>query len=265
MILKSASFISSAVLHSTIALFFLAPWTGGSALEMGDGDDQLIAEQGISIEGVGFGTGLVTTEAVEETPMEMSAARPEIEEVIAEEPVEEQREDPLEALPEDTQVVTSESETAPALEAEPERPEEVVKQEKTPQEAQVATLEQQARVAVQEERQSGTERRGGDASKSAKNLYKKALWKKIVKRAVGGRTALVGRAVVRIEVSEDGELINSELVESSGHRKLDKLALRNVRRAAPFDSLPTEIAGETFVATVPFNFSVRKNRKKRRR
>lgn len=265
MILKSASVVSSAVLHGTIALIFLAPWTGGNALEMGEGDDQIITEQGISIEGVGFGTSLVTTEAVEETPMEMSAARPEIEEVVAEEPVEEQREEQLEALPDDTEVVTSESETAPSLEAEPERIEEVVKQEEQPQEAQTATLEQQARVAVMEERQSGAEKRGGDATKSAKALYKKALWKRIVKRAVGGRTALVGRAVVRIEVSDTGELINAELVESSGHKKLDKLALSNVRRAAPFDSLPTEIAGEPFVATVPFNFSVRKKGNKRRR
>ncbi len=263
MILKSASFISSAVLHSTIALFFLAPWTGGSALEMGDGEDQFIAEQGISIEGVGFGSGLVTTEAVEETPMEMSAARPEIEEVKAPEPVEDQREEPLEELPEDTEVVTSDSETALALEAEPERKEEVVKREK-PQEAQVATLEQQARVAVMEERQSGAKKLGGDATKSVKTVYKSALWKKIFGRSVGGRNGLEGRVVVRITISNSGELLKSELVESSGHKKLDKLALNNVRRAAPFESLPNEMSDAPFVATVPFNFSVRKRKKRRR-
>ncbi len=259
MVLKSASFLSSAVLHSSVALFFVAPWTGGNALELGDGQDQFVAEQGISIEGVGFGSGLVTTEAVEETPMEMSAARPEVQEVIAPEPVEEQLEDPLEALPEDTEVVTSQSEKAPALEAEPERKEEIVKQEK-PQEAQVATLEQQARVAVKAERQSGAKKRGGDSPKAAKTVYKGALWKKIFGRSVGGRNGLEGRVVVRITISETGELLKSELVKSSGYQKLDKLALNNVRRAAPFDSLPNEMSGEPFVATVPFNFSVRKRK-----
>ena len=261
MALKSASWITSAVLHSSIALFFVAPWSGGNALEAGDGDDQFLAEQGITIEGVGFGTGVVTTEAVEETPMEMSAARPEIEEVKAPEPVEEQTEETLEALPDDTEVVTSDSDEAPPLEAEPERQEEVVEQEK-PQEAQVATLEQQARVAVQEERQSGAKKRGGDARRSAKTVYKGALWKKIFGRSVGGRDGLEGRVVVRITIGESGELLNSELVESSGYKKLDKLALYNVKRAAPFDSLPSDMAGEPFVANVPFNFSVK--RKKRR-
>jgi len=262
MVLKHASWITSAVLHGSVALFFVAPWSGGNALEMGDGEDQFIAEQGISIEGVGFGSGIVTTEAVEETPMEMSAARPEVEEVIAPEPVEEQLEDPLEALPEDTEVVTSDSEAAPALEAEPERKEEIVKQEK-PQEAQVATVEQQSRVAIKEERQSGAKKRGGDSSNTVKTIYKGALWKKIFGRSVGGRNGLEGRVVVRITISETGELLKSELLKSSGHKKLDRLALNNVRRAAPFASLPNEMSGEPFVATVPFNFSVRKRKRRR--
>lgn len=262
MALKSASWVTSAVLHSSIALFLVAPWSGGSALESGDGDDEYIIEQGITIEGVGFGSGLVTTEAVEETPMEMSAARPEIEEVKAEKPVKEVQEDPLEPLPEDTEVVTSESETAPALEAEPERKEEETAEQEKPQEAQTATLEQQARVAIKEEIQSGTEKRGGDANKSAKTRYKRALWKRIYKRSRGGRNGLKGRVVVRITISETGELLNSELLQSSGYKKLDRLALANVRRAAPFDSLPTEMSGEPFVATVPFNFSVRKRKRR---
>lgn len=262
MALKSASWITSAVLHGSVALFFVAPWSGGNALESGDGDDQFIAEQGISIEGVGFGTGIVTTEAVEETPMEMSAARPEIEEVIAAEPEEPPPDEQLEALPEDTELVTSESDEAPPLEAEAERKEEVVEQEK-PQEAQVATIEQQARVAIQQERQSGTQKRGGDARESAKTAYKTALWKRIFGKSVGGRNGLEGRVVVRITIGEGGELIQSELVKSSGHKKLDRLALSNVKRAAPFESLPGPMSGEPFVATVPFNFKVVKRKKRR--
>lgn len=252
--------MTSALLHGSLAVFFIAPWTGGNALESGDGDDQFIAEQGIKIEGVGFGTGVVTTEAVEETPMEMSAARPEIQEVIAPEPEEPPPEENLEALPEDTEVVTSQSDTAPPLEVEEERKEEVVEKER-PQEAQVATLEQQARVAIQEERQSGAERRGGELRESAVSKYKKTLWKRIFGRSVGGRNGLEGRVVVRIKISTNGELLESELVKSSGYDRLDRLALRNVKRAAPFESLPSDMGDEPFVATVPFNFKVVKRQR----
>lgn len=262
MAIKSASWITSAFLHGSLALFFVAPWSGGNALESGDGDDEIVIEDGIAIEGVGFGAGMVTTEAVEEMPMETSAARPEIEEVKAEEPVEEVSEDPLEVLPEDTEVVTSESDAAPALEAEPEQKEEVVEQEK-PQEAQVAALEQQTQVAVQQERQASSEQRGGQARNSAKAAYKKALWKQIYGRSVGGRTGLQGRVMVRITIGDSGELLKSELIESSGYKKLDRLALRNVKRAAPFKSLPQDISGEPFVAMVPFNFKVVKRKKRR--
>lgn len=287
MVLRTAStlilaWVVSAALHGSLGVYFVYPWSEGHALETGDGEDDFVYEQGITIEGVGFGTGLVTTEAVEETPMEMSKAQPEIEEVVAPEAEEKPQEKPLEALPEDTEVVTSESEEAPPLEAQPqekevetvetedppplevEHTEKVVEQER-PQKAQMATLEQEARVAVEEERQAGAEQRGGVASDSARAAYKKSLWKKIYRRARGGRSGLQGRVLVRITISETGELIDSELVESSGYKKLDRLALSNVKRAAPFKSLPQELAGKPFVATVPFNFKVVKRKRRRRR
>lgn len=261
MAIRSASWMTSAVLHGSLAVFFIAPWTGGNALESGDGNDEFVAEQGITIEGVGFGTSLVTTEAVEETPMEMSAAQPEIKEVIAPEVVDEPPPDePLEALPDETEVLTSQSDVAPALEAAPEQKEEVVEKER-PQEAQVATLEQQARVAIEEQRQSGAKRTGGEVRESVKTAYKKALWKRIFRRSVGGSRGLKGRVVVRITIGQDGKLLESELVKSSGIKRLDRLALRNVKRAAPFKSLPDVMSDEPFVATVPFNFTVKKRKK----
>ncbi|MCH9764608.1 MAG: hypothetical protein K0U34_01260, partial [Alphaproteobacteria bacterium] len=186
MALRSASLLTSAALHGSLAVFVIAPWVGGNALEAGTGNDQFLAEDGIAIEGVGFGTSMVTTEAVEETPMEMSAARPEIEEVIALEVEEPPPEEPLEALPEDTKVLTSNSETAPALEAEPERQDEVVEQEK-PQEAQVATLEQNYQEAIKEQQQAGAKQLGGAAKKTAMRAYKGSLHRRIRRRSIAGR------------------------------------------------------------------------------
>lgn len=261
-VIRSASWLVSTLVHGSLAAFFIVPWAGGNALESGDGNDDIVIDQGISIQGVGFGTGMVTTEAVEETPMEMSAARPEIQEVIAPEPEEPKPEDPLEALPEDTVVLQSQSETAPELEAEAEREEEVAEQEK-PQEAQVATLEQQARIAVQEEIQSGAALRGGDATASAKRAYKSALWRHIFKRSVGGRNGLEGRVVVEITIDVGGKLIDTNIVKSSGYKRLDDLAIRNIERAAPFKTLPDAMSYEPFVVKVPFNFRVARNSKRR--
>nr|MCH9764879.1 TonB C-terminal domain-containing protein [Alphaproteobacteria bacterium] len=64
------------------------------------------------------------------------------------------------------------------------------------------------------------------------------------------------RVLVRITIGRNGELLKSELVESSGMKKLDRLAFANLKRAEPLPSLPSELSNEPLVLIVPFNFTL---------
>ena len=256
MAIKSLSWMTSTALHGSLVIFFIAPWAGGNAFEAGDGSDLFLAEQGIAIEGIGFGVGMTTTEAVEETPAEMSQARPELEEIKAPEIVEETPlEDPLEALPEETQVVTSNSETATALEAEPERKEEKTERDK-PQEAQVATLEQQHQVAIKKQLRAGAKQSGGDPT--MRKAYLGKLRKHLEHKKINPRSMITGTVVVRFTVGSDGTVIAREVASSSGSKVLDDAALASIEKASPFPAMPRSLADKPMVVSVPFKFSVRR-------
>jgi TonB family protein len=54
------------------------------------------------------------------------------------------------------------------------------------------------------------------------------------------KSLLEGRVGVRMTILKDGRLERIEIIESSGHRILDKAALESVRRSAPFPPFPKE-------------------------
>lgn len=65
-----------------------------------------------------------------------------------------------------------------------------------------------------------------------------------------------GVAVVDFELDSQGRLRRCELVESSGYKLLDRAAIKAVRRAAPFATLPGQI-GPNLALRVPIRFELK--------
>ncbi len=238
MALRPIAWLSSFALHGAIAAWlFITP--GGAALQEGSGEDQFVVEQGIAVEGIDqWGQDQVTVDAIEAEPLEMSEARPAVEEVKATEEVEE------------TQVIASED--GPEQEDLPEVKPEPVQQ---PVPEQVATIEQTEQIAVEEKRAASATKSGG--STTAHSAYMGQLRNHLERRKLNPRSRKVGTAVVRFTVDAQGQLLTREISRSSGSTVLDEAAIASVERAAPFPAMPQDMAAEPLVVSVPFRFTVR--------
>jgi protein TonB len=238
MALKSLTWLLSILAHAAFAAWlFVVP--GGASLDIGEGDENFVVEQGIAIEGLDqSGMDEMTVQAIEAEPMAASEARPAVEEVKE-----------LKEEIEETKVIGSD--TGPEQEIEEIKPEPVVE----PVPPQVATLEQIEQIAVEEKRAAGVARKGGDTT--AHSLYLGKLRSHLEKRKINPRTRQVGTAVVRFTVDAAGQLLTREIALSSGNKQLDDAALASVERAAPFPAMPGEIDRDPMVVSVPFRFTVR--------
>jgi protein TonB len=235
MTLRALTWCLSAALHAGALLFFMAT-PGGTAFESGSGDDQLVVEQGIAIEGFArLGDDQATVEEVEAPPMPVSEARPEIKEV--------------KDLPDLTEVITSaEGPQQEILAEEPKELEEI-------KEKQVATLEQLEELAVREEESSGAALSGGDTT--ARSAYLGQLRSQLDKKKVNPRSREKGTVVVRFTVDAAGQVLSREVAASSGSKLLDEAAVASIDRASPFPPMPDGVAKNPLVVSVPFKFSVR--------
>ena len=256
MALRIITWLVSLGIHGALVAVMFWPTAGGAALEEGIGDDIMVVEQGIAIQGFAkLGEDVVSVEAVEAPPMQMAAAQP-LEQVEA---VEEQQELPVEDVPEvepvEDTVLTSETgpeqELLEPVEEALEEPEPEVKEQPLP--PQVATVPQETIIAMRES--SGEEKKGGSATEHRKYLGK--LRTHLEHSKVNPRTTLIGTAVVRLTVKADGELVDHKIVKSSGSKVLDDAALASIERASPFPKIPDEVGQDTIAVSVPFKFSVR--------
>lgn len=237
MSLRAVTTFLSLALHAGMASFLMVS-TGGAALEAGTGDDMFVVEQGLAIEGIAkLGDAATTTQAVEAEPVEMSEARPPMEEIKAQEPIEE------------TPVIQSKD--GPEQEVVEEEPKEIVE----PQKQQVATIEQTQQLAVEEQQSSGAKKSGGDTSAIKEHQGK--MFGKIFKNRVASRRSKVGTVIVSFTINRDGELLSRKVETSSGVSELDDAALAALDKAAPFPPWPADIANPPLAYTVPFKFTVR--------
>ncbi|MCU0955559.1 MAG: energy transducer TonB, partial [Hyphomicrobium sp.] len=150
---------------------------------------------------------------------------------------------------EETTVISSEA--GEEQEVEEIQPEPV----KEPTPPQVATLAQEAQIAVEEKRAASVEKSGGDATSHSKYLGK--LRNHLEQKKVNPRTRQVGTAVVRFTVDATGQLLTREIALSSGNKQLDDAAIASVEKAAPFPAMPEDIDRGPLVVSVPFRFTVR--------
>lgn len=241
MMLRVLTILISFAAHGALAAFFMLPamlsTETEAALEAGFGEDTLVVEQGIAIEGFSKGVDEVSVEAVEAPPPVLQPVQP-VEEVKPLEDV--QHVVGSELGPEQDSVVREEP---------PEEVEEVKTQE-------VAAVEMPPDIAVDEKQAAGKKQDGGDVT--ALNLYRGKLFSHLTVKKVNPRSRQSGTAKVRFSFDPaTGQLISHEIVESSGSPILDKAALASVERAAPFPPVPVNLAEGAFEVTVPFKFSVR--------
>jgi protein TonB len=230
--LRILTWLISLGIHAGFALAMLLP-AGGAALQTGAGEDTMVVEQGIAIEGFAkMGEDQVSLEEVEATPVMAAVSQPLPEEV---EPIEEQ------------EVISSKE--GPQQEDLKETEEEVVEQPLPPQ---IAAVQQESVVAMRES--SGQEQKGGDAT--AHSQYVGALRTHLERHKINPRTNLIGTAVVRFKVNAAGELLEREIATSSGKKALDDAALASIEKSAPFPKMPEGLS-ETIELSVPFRFTVR--------
>jgi len=274
MVLRFLTWLISLGVHGAFAFFMLMP-SGGAALEQGAGEDIMVVEQGLVLEGFAkLGEDQVTIEEVQAPPVQMAIAQPLPEEV--KQPVEQEElpvEEPEEVKPvEERQVIASE--TGPDQEDvrppdpeqmdEPEPDEitepvqEVVKERKPeeieqPLPEQVATLQQES-IAAQRE-SSGTQKKGGDTT--AHTAYLGKLRSHLEKNKVNPRTEIIGTTVVHFTVGADGEITSRKIVKSSGSKVLDNAALASIDKSAPFPPIPKNLNRNQLEVSVPFKFTVR--------
>jgi protein TonB len=265
-------------IHAALALAFYDFEPKSAAIDEGAGDDMMVVEQGIALEGLyKAGEAQETIEAVEATPQQESAARQRLEEVKAQErpveeaPPEEKRaeepppeEKPIEPeeplppemkvaeLPDQTEIIDSEEGPAPealrmrtpALVEEKVEIEEV----KEPQPEQLASPEQIEIVAVEEQRATGEAQRRAYFGRMAKHLER---------RKVNPRSKRRGSVVVEMTVDPSGKVLSRTVKESSGVKLLDDAALQSIDKSSPFPPFDGGVSSGPLVVAVPFKFVVR--------
>lgn len=83
------------------------------------------------------------------------------------------------------------------------------------------------------------------------------LWRKKIER-VGNlhypeearQQGVFGKLMLRVAIDRDGQLLDVELRQSSGHKVLDDAAINIVRLAAPFDPLPEAMLATTDILEI---------------
>lgn len=251
MALRLLTYFLSFALHAGFAAAMFLPEHGQKALHAGAGDDLMVVEQGIALEGFAkMGEDQMTLEEVEATPVLAAAPQPLPEEV---KPLEELPVASSESGPEQENVKPPDVDDVPEKEPEEklEEPEkEVIEQPLPPQ---VAAVQQESVVAMRES--SGEELQGGDAT--AHSAYIGTLRTLLERNKINPRTNLIGTAVVRFSVNASGELLDAAIARSSGKKQLDDAALASVEKAAPFPAMPSELHRDKIEVSVPFRFVVR--------
>ncbi len=251
--LRIATFVLSLAFHGLLAYVSLTSdllRDDAMAFEQGTANDAFVIEQGIGIEGFMQEGEAVETVEANETPTQMSEARPQIDEV---KPVEQPQETPPDEQLKDTEII--ESTAGPAAEPLPverEKPKEI-EQQRPPQMATLEQLDEQQVVEAQ--KSAGQKQAGGDTG--VRRAYLGKLSKKLQTTKVNPHSRAAGTVLVRFEVAPSGALLSREVIASSGSQLLDNAALASVDKAAPFPAFPDGMKAEKIVEVVPYRFSVR--------
>ena len=207
------------------------------AFNAGTGDENVLVEQGIAIEGLAkLGDEIATLETAEVALLEQTTPAP-VQEL---KPIDELR-DAITATDSKLEEKIVRTDEPPPV-AEPPKPQQI-QAEVPPQ--QTAKVSQQS---------SGEARAGGNTT--ARTAYLGRLRDVLEKAKINPRTRLAGTVIVKFRVAAGGQLVSREITSSSGSKVLDDAAVAVLERAAPFPPMPADVASsEPMVVTVPVEFN----------
>lgn len=92
----------------------------------------------------------------------------------------------------------------------------------------------------------------GDYKRDAINLFKKNVSYPVK----AFREKLQGEGVIRVTVDKRGTLLGTEIVESTGHRLLDREMTDMVNKTMPLPAMPKELPDEPYTIDIPIKFSL---------
>lgn len=210
------------------------------AFDAGTGNDNIVVEQGIAIEGLAkLGDAIETIETAEVTPVaaETPPPLPEVK------PIDELRD-----------VVTSD---ASKVEDNIVKAEEPPPPETPPPPPEVVQAQEQPQQVAMVSEQSSGEAKSGSINTTARTQYLGKLRDVLEKAKINPRSRLAGTVWVKFKIGPTGELISREITASSGSQVLDAAAVAALDRAAPFPPMPNDVADEPMVVSVPFKFITR--------
>lgn len=92
----------------------------------------------------------------------------------------------------------------------------------------------------------------GDYKRDAINLFKKNVSYPVK----AFREKMQGEGVVRVTVDKRGILLGSEIIESTGHRVLDREMTDMVNKTMPLPAMPKELPDEPYTIDIPIKFSL---------
>jgi len=245
----------SALLHGGALLYLVsAPAGSRGALDVGSGQDMLMVEQGIAIEGLSqIGDLVEAVEAREVQPVEAQAAVQPVEEVKTAEleppPEVVAQEKPPELL-EKSEVITSKAEEVEEQEILREAPPE---REVKPME--VAAVQPVEALAPVEQQVQSKKQEGGDPT--LRMAYLGKLRGQIERRKLNPNSRDQGTVVVRFVIEPDGRVSSRQVAQSSGSKRLDDAALASIERASPFPPFPEGVGTQAIVVNLPFRFFTR--------
>jgi periplasmic protein TonB len=239
--LRTLAIVLSLGVHASLGYAMLPKQLGASveAFDAGTGNDSIFVEQGIALEGLSkLGDAIETIETTEvaPAPAEAPPPMPEVK------PVDELRDA---ITSQDSKV---EDNIVKAEEPPPETP--------PPQQVVVQAQEQPQQVALVTQQSSGEEKTGS-INTTARTQYLGKLRDVLEKAKINPRSRLAGTVIVKFKIGADGELISKEITTSSGSSVLDEAAVAALERAAPFPPMPSDVAHEPMVVSVPFKFITR--------
>jgi protein TonB len=231
----------SLLVHASIGYSMLPHLNkvNSEAMDMGEGTDIVLVEQGIATEGLAkLGDAMETIETAEVIPIEQPPPPP-----------------PEEVKPDELRdVISSDACTVEqeVVKAEEPPPDETPP---TPTPPVVQVKAQPEQVAVVTQQSSGEAKMGGDAK--AFGIYLGQINERVQKSKVNPRSHLAGTVVMRFTVGTNGELLSKEIALSSGSKVLDDAANAALDRAAPFPPIPPEVSIKPLAFTQPFRFVMR--------
>ena len=238
--LRSIAIAISLMIHASIGYAMLPAFLQSNveAIDLGKGDDVILVEQGIAIEGLAkLGDALETIETVDVTPVDLPPPPPP-QEV---KPVEELRD----------AVTAAESKIEDVVRTE-EPPPQIVE----PPKLDLGPLkEQPQQIAMLSEQNSGEAKTGGNAK--AYGLYLGRVNEHVQHAKVKPRARTAGTVVMKFTIGLDGALLSKEIASSSGSKVLDDAATAALDRAAPFPPIPPDVSVKPLAFTQPFKFITR--------